>query len=79
MLIRTISVSATIPEDDDDDDVFEESDPEIEYELQVKPKSQQTDKVPSMAASGMAMHMEVVAVPKKETEFNMMSLLGTSL
>ena len=68
--MRTISVSAAMPEDDEDDDVFEESDSEIEYQLQVKPKSQQID----CGTAGMA--MEMVAIPRKETEFNIMSLTG---
>ena len=71
LLMRTISVSAAVPEDyGDDDDVFEEPDSEIEYELQVKPKSQQAE----LTKSGLM--MEVVAIPRKETEFNMMPLIG---
>lgn len=68
--MRTISISAAVPEDDEDDDVFEESDSEIEYQLQVKPKSQQTD----LSTAGTA--MEMVAIPRKETVFNIMPLTG---
>ena len=70
LLMRTISVSAAVPEDYEDDDVFEEPDSEIEYELQIKPKSQQAE----LTKPGLM--MEVVAIPRKETEFNMMPLIG---
>ena len=74
-MLRTISVSAAVPEDDEYDDVFGESDSEIEYQLQVKPKTKQTDQVPTTA--GIA--MEMVAIPRKETEVNMISLLGNNI
>ncbi len=54
----------------EDDDVFEDPDSIIEYQLQAKPKSKQNE------LSKARMTMEVVAIPKKETEFNMMSLIG---
>lgn len=76
LLMRTLSVSAAaVPDNyyEEEDDVFEEPDSEIEYQLQVKPKSQQTE----LSKPGMA--MQVVAIPRKETEFNMMSLIGKNM
>lgn len=70
--MRTVSVSAAIPEDYGDDDVFEEPESEIEYQLQVKPKLQQLN----IGTTSLAMDM--VAIPRKETEFHMMSLTSKS-
>ena len=74
LLLRTLSVSAAAVPDsdyyDEDEDVFDEPDAEIEYQLQVKPKSQQSE----LSKPGMT--MQVVAIPRKEAEFNVMSLIG---
>ena len=69
--MRTISVSATLPEHDKEDSVFEDTDSEFEFQLQVKPSVKQTN---NNVVDGRV--MEVVAVPWKEAEVNIMSLLG---
>ena len=69
LIMRTFSISAALPEDENDD-LFDESDSEIEYQLQIKPKAL------SLGANTNSVNiaMDVVASPiKKESEFNIIS------
>ena len=59
LIMRTFSVSTTIPEEEEDDDVFSGVDSEVEYDLQLKPNAKHD-------LTGNAA-MEVVAVARNAT------------
>ena len=58
--MRTFSVSTAIPEEEEDDDIFSSVEPEVEYDLQLKPNAKQD-------LTGNAA-MEVVAVARNATD-----------
>ena len=62
--MRTLSVSAAVPEDDDEfTSMFDEPDPENEFQLQVKHDKENT------RSGSPRMVMEIIAVPS-QNEFS---------